>query len=60
MANEDARTSAPTVEDSKGGARREVYERPVLTHLGSVNRLTLAASTQIRNDMSLGQPKMSG
>ncbi len=45
----DTEARAERTHDEK---RRARYQRPVLTHLGSVNRLTLSASVMARGDGS--------
>jgi hypothetical protein len=44
--------NAQAKEERPQDKRRARYERPVLTHLGSVNRLTLSVSVLGRNDGS--------
>jgi hypothetical protein len=46
---QDARAEGGQARDD---SRRARYQRPVLAHLGSVNRLTLSASAPSRGDGS--------
>jgi hypothetical protein len=52
MANDGTRisSSAQAPDQTGASAKRALYERPALTHLGSVNRLTLAGSGTLFTD----------
>jgi hypothetical protein len=57
MSNDETRSAAPTAGDAGVSTRRARYERPVLTHLGSVNRLTLSVTQGRITDGSLPSGK---